>query len=587
MRRIIFAVSTVCVCGCSTIIERTDRAVYELIEDRQRAALGETHDARITGPTADIESESRMYRFNPRPLNTGIPESFIKKADEPASETTQQTESEPESTDALTEDIFTKQQLEHVTRFDLRHAMAYAMRHARDFQDAKEDLYLSALDLTLERHLWTPQFEAVIRATYDDVKNDMVMDRALTTVSNVSVLQALPWGGHVGATVIHGLMRDVRDRVSLAETGQVILDAGIPLLRGAGRTAFESRYRREREMIYAVRSFERFRRSFLVSVARESFNLQQNKASIHNTFESYLSQKQESEKADFQFNMARIDIFQALRAKSSFRSAAANLVRAKERYESALDRFKIRIGMSVVLPLDVEDQERDESSRAVDTLLPDVPQAVAVAVALQYRLDLLNSADRRDDARRGVVNAKNNILPDLDFRGSVAFDSDPSRLRSTRLQDGRRAWQGVVELRLDDRRAEQNLYRNAQIDLRRAERRHEEFQDIVRADARRALRQIAQESRVRSIQAISVRENELRLEAAKAHFDLGKTTNQDVVDSENELLTARNGLAAAVAAYRAAILNFRLDTGTLRVTDQGSWENPGVFDLPDPAGNGG
>lgn len=595
---VVYAFSTLSVCGCSTLVERTDRQVYQVIEQRQLAALGETHDARIADTPDEVGTDARMYRFNPRPLDPGIPDSFIKKPDAPADqdgrptsatgEPAQQpeTDRQPEPTDDITASIFTDEQRERVSLFDLRQAMVYAMHHARDFQDAKEELYLAALDLTLERHLWTPQFEALIRATYDDAKDDVVMDRALTTVSNVSVRQDLPFGGHVGATVIHELVRDVRNRVSRAETGQVILDANVPLLRGAGRVAYENRYRKEREMVYAIRDFERFRRSFLVDVAQRYFDLQQSKASIRNTFKSYLSQRQESEKADFQFNMARIDIFQASRAKSSFRRAAASLVTAKERYESALDRFKIRIGMSVGAFLDVVDQESDASTNAVDALLPDVTQDVAVAVALEYRLDLLNSADRWDDARRGVVNAKNNILPDLDFRGSVAFDSDPSRLRGTRFQDERRAWQGLIELRLDDRKTEQNAYRDSQIQLRRAQRRHEEFQDIVRADTRRALRRIAQQDNLRRIEAINVRENELRLEAAKAHFDLGKKTNQDVVDAENELLTARNELAAAMAAYRGAILDFRLDTGTLRVTDEGNWQDPGSFGLPgrEPSG---
>ena len=593
---VVCTVSTVLVCGCSTLVERTDRAVYRVIEERQLAALGETHDARIADAPTDVESSGRMYRFNPRSLDPGIPDSFIKNPDEPAKrargpagsagETGQQPQSKPEPTDDLTARIFSDQQLEHVTLFDLRQAMAYAMHHARDFQDAKEELYLAALDLTLERHLWTPQFEAIVRATYDDAKDDVVMDRALTTISNVSVRQDLPFGGHVGATVIHELVRDVRDRVSRAETGQVILDANVPLLRGAGRVAYETRYRKEREMVYAIRDFERFRRSFLVDVAQRYFDLQLAKASIHNTFKKYLSQRQESEKADCQFKMARIDISQASRVKSSFRRAAADLVTVKERYESALDRFKIRIGMSVGALLDVMTQEKDESANAVDALLPDVTPDVAIAVALHYRLDLLNSADQWDDARRGVVNAKNNILPDLDFRGSVAFDSDPNRLRGTRFQAERRAWQGLIELRLDDRKTEQNAYRDSQIQLRRAQRRHEEFQDIVRADTRRALRQIAQQDNLKRIEAINVRDNELRLEAAKAHFDLGKKTNQDVVDTEADLLIARNQLARAMAAYRSAILDFRLDTGTLRVTDEGNWQDPRAFGLPgrEPSG---
>jgi outer membrane protein TolC len=68
-----------------------------------------------------------------------------------------------------------------------------------------------------------------------------------------------------------------------------------------------------------------------------------------------------------------------------------------------------------------------------------------------------------------------------------------------------------------------------------------------------------------------VEENELRLASARAQYDLGQSTNQDVVDSEVSLLDARNALAEVIAGYRIAILDFRLQTGTLRVTDDGRW----------------
>jgi outer membrane protein TolC len=392
----------------------------------------------------------------------------------------------------------------------------------------------------------------------------------MLTVSDVAVSQRLPFGGDVTATVVHALTRQVRELVEKGEEGQVILEANLPLLRGAGRSAYESRYAAERELIYAVRRFERFRRSFLVDVASEYFNLQQAKASIDNTYVSYLNRKLDWEKADFMHKKGRSrSVFEAPRAKAIFRDAEAALVSAKERYESALDRFKIRLGMPVDSLLDVLGQQEDTESRALDALLVDVGEEAAVEVALRYRLDLLNSADGVDDARRGVIVAKNRILPDLAISGSASFSSDQDQLRASNLREERADWKGSINLSLDDRRAERNAYRGALVSRRRSERDHQEFEDSVRADVRRALRRIAQQDNLRAIRALSVEENGRRVEAARAQFDLGKSTNQDVVDAENDLLRARNEYAAAVAAYRVAILEFRRDTGTLRVSDDG------------------
>jgi outer membrane protein TolC len=265
------------------------------------------------------------------------------------------------------------------------------------------------------------------------------------------------------------------------------------------------------------------------------------------------------------------DVFEAPRAKSNFRLAEAALVSAKERYESALDRFKILLGMPVDTPLDVLDQDQDQACKALDSLLPDIAETPAVEVALRYRLDLLNSADRVDDFRRGVTVAENRILPDLELIGSATAESHPNQLRPSNFRQERTNWEGGIQFRIDDRKTEHNAYRSALVLLRRAQRDHEQSVDTVRADVRRALRRIAQQENLRTIQMLNVQENELRADAARAQYELGMSTNQDVVDAENDLLGARNDYAAAVAAYRVAVLEFRLDTGTLRVTDDGRW----------------
>jgi outer membrane protein TolC len=187
-------------------------------------------------------------------------------------------------------------------------------------------------------------------------------------------------------------------------------------------------------------------------------------------------------------------------------------------------------------------------------------------------LDLLNSVDTVDDGRRGVVVAKNRILPDLDASGSATMSTDPDRKNSLSYNTERTTWRAALELRIDDRKTERNAYRASLVGLRRAERRHEESADSVRADVRRALRRIDEKSDSRMIRVLDVEENMLRLNAARAQFDLGLADNQDVIDAENDLLGARNALAGAVADYRVAILQFWLDTGLFRVTDDGEWE---------------
>jgi len=591
--------------GCfDTLSRRTDRQVYDLITERQQAALGETSDAHIEEPNSDEKGE-RMYRFNPRPVEPGIPEAFKKPKegmesparpdaghmaepiDPSAATTLAEPGAAPPGTGAVPDplSVIPWQQsavAELSTRFfpegtaievfSLHDALGYAMRHSRTFQDAKEDLFLAALALTLERHLWTPQFVATVGAEYLNAGQDEDFDQAFNAVSEASVTQRLPWGGNVSARVIGNLMRDLSDHVTTGETGQTILSAELPLLRGAGPSAYESRYQSERNLIYAVRQFEQFRRAFVVEVASSYFELQGLRSAVYNTFVSYESRKLDAERAEFIESVGQArEISESPRAKSSLRQAEAGLISSKEVYMSALDRFKVFLGMSVETPLDVVSQEEDQESKDIDILLREVDQETAIDTALKLRLDLLNALDQVDDERRGVRVAKNAILPDLNADGSVALDTNPDKLGTFEYDTTERTdWRAGIQLRMDDRKRERNAYREAEIILRRAERNYELQADNVRVEVRRAMRRIAQQANLRAIQELNVAENEFRAAAAREQFNLGKSTNQDVVDAENDLLAARNDLARAVAAYRVAVLEFRRETGTLRVTDAGA-----------------
>ena len=588
MQRIALQLMTVLLfllcCACQNyVINKTDRGVYRLIEHRQKEALGTISDVRIGAEKGEVAIGSRPYSFTPHPVDPQVPSAFQTPAPQADDESSNPVEDTLDESDISASDaeespsVFSAAEEARVRVFGLRDALAYAVQHGRDLQEAKEELYIAALDLTLERHLWTPQFVASITADaeYKDPGDFDPNERALTAVGEVSLTQRLPFGGDLTARLISTLVRDLEEHVTSAETGRVILDANLPLLRGAGRVAYESRYSAERQLIYAVRSFERFRRSYLVDVAARYFDLQQDKARITNAFMSYQSRKQDWEKAAFVRKVGRSrDVFEEPRALASFRNAESNLVIAKEQYATALDRFKIFVGMPVDNLLDVIGQVKDAESKELDSLRPEIAIPPAIETALCYRLDLLNAADRLDDSDRAVAIARNGLLPDLDLNVGATFDSDPEHLNALNLHDERSTYRAGIAFRCDDRKREQNAYRAALVALRRAQRDYDELVDTVRADVRRAVRRIHQQESLRAIEALNVQENERRAAAARAQVDLGKSTNQDVVDAEEILLGARNRLAAAVAGYRNAILEFRLATGTLRVGEDGAWHDP-------------
>lgn len=569
-------------CGCHQwFINQADREVYELIESRQQAALGETHPVDIGTETGDLRHTDDMYRFAPHPVDSRVPEAFreataprdqepspaVVAQEIPEADTTTQPTTQPTDT-VITPDFPDTATLPAADAlvFTLADALAYGQRHSREFQSAKEDLYLSALALSLERFLWTPQLSSQLSYEFADYGQVRDFDRAMTATASLAAEQRLPLGGTITAQVIDSWMRDLKVHTTSGETGTMILSADIPLLRGAGRVAYESRYQAERNLIYAVRSFERFRREFLVDIASDYFALLSSRAQIDSAeaqADALIGDWERARaltKAEFAIKLDED------RARVEYLRARNQIVAARERYGTSLDQFKIRLGMSTETPLEV-------SKTDVELYKPEVTEAEAIAAALRYRLDLLTTLDGVDDARRGVEIARNNMLPDFDFSGSVTMNTKPYKLNVVEYNSEHTTWRGLVELEVPlNRQAERNDLRAAFVDLRRAERGYEQSQDQIRAEVRRTIRRIDLAEFTLVIQQEQIGINEFRRAQARTLLALGEvSSNRDVIDAENDLRDARNAYAEALAGYRTAILEFLLATGTLRVDDNGRW----------------
>lgn len=550
-----FCAGAVSLCaGCQLFVDDADKEVYELIRSRQLAALGTTSDVTVEDGRLPRGPGRQAYSFAPHPVDSKVPENFTHPTTQPA-------------TTAPSDDAAAQDQAQPAEQYDLAQVLAYAQRHSREYQTAKEDLYLTALQLSLERYLWTPRLFGSIQAEFADYGQVRDFDRAMQTVAEIGVQQRLPYGGEVVARYINVFMRDLGRHITSGETGDIILEADIPLLRGAGRVAYESRYQAERNLIYAVRDFERFRRQFLVSISRDYFSIVQRKAEWENAIQAVASFETTYNRSQAFADEEIYVRFEADRARVGLLVAQNDEEVSRTSYQSAVDRLKIRMGMSIEQQIEVVESE-------VDLLIPTVSLEEATETALQYRLDLLNDLDTVGDFRRALEVAKNRMLPDLNFSGSVTTVTDPTHLNSLDFNTERTTWRGLIGLELPlQRKEERNQLRSALINLRRAERLHVEAVDEVRVEVRDALRTISLAQVSQQIQGVNVQVNIDRRDNARVKFELGEQSNQDLVDAENDLRNARNRHASAVATLRAAILQFRLDTGTLRVNEQGHWEN--------------
>lgn len=575
--------------GCKALVQMTDRDISLAIAERQRAALD--YGAPIPLNETDRPEplpDKAAYIRNPSPSSTRLPSGFEPSA---APVTAPPTDNMPASQPNDARTLAASRPRRYRDRvFTLTDAITYSLQHRRAYQSAKEDLYLSALALTLERHLWTPQFAAELRTVYGNFGEIRKFDQAMRFVSDLSVSQRLPYGGDFTARAVNTLIRDVKQTITASETGQIQFDLRIPFLRGAGHVSHEALIQLERDLTYAVRDFERFRRQQVVQIARQYFDLLRSKQEVIDAEDSVERAAVDFDRAAAIEDAAPIDAavtapLDTRRAQQRLLSEESRAATLRETFRFATDQFKLLIGMPVDDMLGIEDFEDIESieRRIVSGAAPLLgrPEAAgderrSLAVATQYRLDLLTRRDQIDDAKRGVSIARNDLLPNFDWNSSLTFDTDPLHFNSGAFETNRATWRSEVVLSMNDRFAERNRYRSSLIDVRRSERNYIDTLEQVRVDVRRAVNQLRLQDRVLKIQIENVSVAEFRAEFAREQFNNGDLGNRDVVEAEDELIRAQNSLNRAKTSSWSALLDFRLATETLRFDDSGGrGDHPG------------
>lgn len=449
----------------------------------------------------------------------------------------------------------------NIVVMDLFQAIAFGVQNSRDYQTQMEDLYLAALDVTLERHAFEPRPFASIDTLYTGAAGNGVDYRSALTIANtVGVRQQLPWGGELTASALVDFVRAMNDGATDGESAQLVLSGNIPLLRGAGMVNLEPLIQTERDLVYQVRNFETFRRSFVVQIASQYFRLLTAQQAIVNRRFNYISSLQltESSIAKFAAGFPGTNYLAVQRAQQQIYTNENAIINAVDQYESALDDFKLLLGMPMDQPLDVVAVELKVN--------PPDTEADVVELALKYRLDLQTSSDRIEDSRRSLAVAKNRLLPDLQLTGRTSIanrDGTPARQIDERELD----YQLGLNLDLPiDRLAERNAFRRSLISLERAQRSWQQTRDSIVAQVRDAIRAIHSARATLDIQQRSMDLARRQLDYANELLVLGRATDtRESVDAQNQLLTAQDRFETAKANYQIQILSFLRDTGMLRI----------------------
>lgn len=450
----------------------------------------------------------------------------------------------------------------------LPEAIDIALNNSRDYQSSKENLYSTGLSLTESRHTFDPIFSGSLsgKATRSKTKE------SVSSAISLGTRKMIATGADISVNIGLNLFRYISGGDPGKASG-TSLSASVtqPLLRGAGRkVALEELTQAERNMIYAVRDFVRYRKKFSTNIAKKYYDTLQLKAVLDNNWRNFQDLKKERERAELLMQAGRLPAFQVDQTKQNELSAEASYIRNKESYENGLDNFKMTLGLPSDAPITLDPQEMEKLvTKGTVTLTLSLDNATSIALA--KRLDFKTIKDRVDDSERRIYIAKNSLLPKLNM---IFNYQNSSKSQNKPLSYSSNNETSSIGLDIDpmlDRKSIRNSYRRALINYDAVKRNFEENKDNIKLEVRNSFRSLEQTEKSYVIQKNAVMLAEKRVESTTMLQEAGRATTRDVLDARESLLSAQNSLTETLVSHFNARLDLFVSMESLRIDDNGLW----------------
>lgn len=275
----------------------------------------------------------------------------------------------------------------------------------------------------------------------------------------------------------------------------------------------------------------------------------------------------------------RIDVFLATGPQSENRVEIASQVRGEVILAS--QDLLANLGEDVLALQLIQARARVES-----LLLPEVEinPAEALQIARVNRRDWANARAALVDTYRRIEFFADDLESDLDLvvSGGVsrAAVTDLPNNDNTSLRVGLR-WDAPIT-----RLQERNTYRQALIEYEQAKRSYYNFEDSVWQGLRSSIRQL-QANRINfelGRQSVRIAANQLELNEDIRSFrdarglNSGPTAARDTISALGDLLDSQNSLLNIFVNFEVVRRGLDLDLGTMELTPDGLWIDPGPIE---------
>lgn len=251
-------------------------------------------------------------------------------------------------------------------RMSLENLFELALLNSRSYQQQKEILYNTALDLSLDRYAYATKFSTrggTVDTTYTHRRAGGTTVNTLAVPSVLSGDKLMATGG----TLLGRFANDVV--MTFNGPNGFAADVSSELLFEMTQSVFqrdvllEPLIQSERDLVYAARDFARFRKEFFFDVARTYYDIVRTYRRVEIDAQNYFSQVRNYQQARAEVGSEvsnAPNVIALNQYEQGVLAARRTLINQCLELEDALDNMKLTLGLPTETPIDVDLTELEQ-----------------------------------------------------------------------------------------------------------------------------------------------------------------------------------------------------------------------------------